>query len=509
MDIRTKLVFALVAVALVSMVAFGAAIYTLAGEPLKETRLNELDGRAQSMKIGLEQVSQGWQDRVSLVASRTQLRRILQAYNRGPSDEAKRQVSRILADARTSVDILESLAVFDPDGGLVASAGWSVEPDFPTGATPISPEERDVVYQGVSHAGGDSLRVGYAANLVLEGERVGILHARLDAQQALVELTEDRSGLGEEGDVMVVIRDAEGIVRVLNRLESESRRLWEAVETRGAQDPVALVLEGREGILEDDLTDELGPPIWAATRSVSGMGWGIVIKLHASEGRKPLRDLEGSLLEIFLSLGAIAIVVGTIVGFRFAKPVYDLARVADRIRAGTLSARAEVHSQDEVGYLARTFNEMAEEMEQKVTLLREFQRYFDVSLDMLCIAGTDGFFKRVNPAFERILGWNEEELLARSFLDFVDPADLEDTQREIDKLAKGIPTISFENRYNCADGSNKLLAWTSYPEEGTGLIYAIARDITQQKEREEWAEKEIKSLRERLKTAEGNRRGNP
>ena len=253
----------------------------------------------------------------------------------------------------------------------------------------------------------------------------------------------------------------------------------------------------------------LGHPIWAATRFVSEMGWGIVIKIHASEGRKPLRDLQESLLEIFLSLGAIAIVVGTIVGFRFAKPVYDLARVADRIRAGTLSARAEVHRQDEVGYLARTFNEMAEEMEQQVTLLREFQRYFDVSLDMLCIAGTDGFFKRVNPAFERILGWNEEELLAQSFLDFVDPSDLEETQREIEKLAKGIPTISFENRYNCADGSQKRLEWTAFPEEDTGLIYAIARDITQEKEREEWAEKEIKSLRERLRGKEEDRRGTP
>ncbi len=100
MDIRTKLVFALVAVALVSMVAFGAAIFTLAGEPLKETRLNELDGRAQSMKIGLEQVSQGWQDRVSLVASRTQLRRILQAYNRSPSDETRRQTARVAAAAK-------------------------------------------------------------------------------------------------------------------------------------------------------------------------------------------------------------------------------------------------------------------------------------------------------------------------------------------------------------------------------------------------------------------------
>jgi len=89
----------------------------------------------------------------------------------------------------------------------------------------------------------------------------------------------------------------------------------------------------------------------------------------------------------------------------------------------------------------------------------------------------------------------------------VDPADLEVTQQEIEKLAQGIPSISFENRYDCADGSQKRLAWTAYPEEGTGLIYAIARDITDQKQREERAEEEIRSLRKRLQDAEKKLRG--
>jgi PAS domain S-box-containing protein len=508
MDIRTKLVFALVGVALGTMVALGTTMSVLADAPLREIRLNALDGRAQSMKAGLEQISQGWKDRVSLVASRTQLRRLLQGYNRAPTEEAKAQISQILADARTSVDIMESLAVFDAEDGLVASAGWSIEPDFPTLPTPLSPEERGVVYQNVSHAGGDSIRVGYAANLFREGERIGVLHARLDAR-ALLDLTQDRIDLGDPGEVMVVVRDDDGIVRVLRQLGEGGPRLWLPVVLRGPQDPAALALQQSEGNLTEGLTDEFGEPIWAAFRYLPETDWGLVIKLKEEEARRPLLSLRDSLVELVLSLGAIAIVVGTILGFRFAKPIYDLARVADRIRAGTLSARAEVLSQDEVGYLARTFNEMAEEMEQKVTLLREFQRYFDVSLDMLCIAGTDGFFKRINPAFERILGWTEEELMAQSFLDFVDPEDLEETQEEIEKLSQGIPTISFENRYNCADGSQKRLAWTAYPEEGTGLIYAIARDITQQKEREEWAEKEIGSLRERLREIENSRRSDP
>ena len=76
---------------------------------------------------------------------------------------------------------------------------------------------------------------------------------------------------------------------------------------------------------------------------------------------------------------------------------------------------------------------------------------------MLCIAGTDGRFRKVNPAFERTLGWTREQLMARPFYDLVHPDDLEATQREVAKLAQGIPTISFENRYQCADGSYRSL----------------------------------------------------
>ncbi|MGD2218452.1 MAG: PAS domain-containing protein, partial [Gemmatimonadales bacterium] len=75
-----------------------------------------------------------------------------------------------------------------------------------------------------------------------------------------------------------------------------------------------------------------------------------------------------------------------------------------------------------------------------------------------------------------------EALLSRPFVDFVHPDDVEPTIREIDRLSHGIPTVSFENRYRCADGTYKHLLWTSFPESETGLLYAVARDITEFKQ---------------------------
>ena len=177
---------------------------------------------------------------------------------------------------------------------------------------------------------------------------------------------------------------------------------------------------------------------------------------------------------------AFAILLGTLLGLRFAKPIHDLATVADEIRGGTLSARAEVHHEDEVGLLARTFNEMADELEQRMTLLHEYRKFFEVSVDMLCIAGTDGYFKRTNPAFEKTLGWSAEDLLTRPFLHFVHPDDIAATQQEVDKLAQGITTASFANRYRCADGTYKRLIWNTYPDPETGLLYAIAHEVAPQ-----------------------------
>src|SRR5207249_9940312 len=89
----------------------------------------------------------------------------------------------------------------------------------------------------------------------------------------------------------------------------------------------------------------------------------------------------------------------------------------------------------------------------------EFSRLFQFALDMLCIAGFDGYFKLVNPAWERVLGYSPEELTSRPWLDFVHPDDLAATIREGEKLVSGVDVIRFRNRYRARDGSYKWLSW--------------------------------------------------
>ena len=115
---------------------------------------------------------------------------------------------------------------------------------------------------------------------------------------------------------------------------------------------------------------------------------------------------------------------------------------------------------------------------------QHLSRFFDLSLDLLCVAGTDGFFKEINPAFQRVLGYSREELLSSGFMEFVHPDDRPATQEAVERLAKGLPVVDFQNRYRAADGSYRWLAWRSAPDPDGVLIYAIARDITEHKQSE-------------------------
>jgi len=115
----------------------------------------------------------------------------------------------------------------------------------------------------------------------------------------------------------------------------------------------------------------------------------------------------------------------------------------------------------------------------------DLNRFFSLSLDLLCIAGFDGYFKRLNPAWELTLGFTEAELMAEPYLSFIHPEDRARTTAEAEKVSAGANAINFENRYRCKDGSYRWLAWQAAPYPQQQVIYALAHDITEQKQAEE------------------------
>jgi len=108
-----------------------------------------------------------------------------------------------------------------------------------------------------------------------------------------------------------------------------------------------------------------------------------------------------------------------------------------------------------------------------------FARLFSPILDLVCVASTDGYFKKLNPAWEQTLGYELEELLNTPFVDFIHPDDIEPTLREVEKQVNGKTVENYVNRYRCKDGSYKWLEWRSTAAIDKTHLVATAREISE------------------------------
>ena len=142
----------------------------------------------------------------------------------------------------------------------------------------------------------------------------------------------------------------------------------------------------------------------------------------------------------------------------------------------------------------------------------ELETFFTLSLDLLCVASLDGYFLRLNPAWTHVLGFDEAELRASPFLDFVHPDDRAATLDAVSALTAGSRLINFENRYRARDGSYRWLEWAAAPSLDQGVIYAAARDVTDRKRADEALKESTENLKQlvtraRRRPAEGRSGG--
>jgi PAS domain S-box-containing protein len=150
--------------------------------------------------------------------------------------------------------------------------------------------------------------------------------------------------------------------------------------------------------------------------------------------------------------------------------------------------------------LARINAALQTEMEERARAEQERERFFDMSLEMLCIIGYDGYFKELNSAWEKTLGWTLEELKARPFVELVHPDDQGGTNSESQRLRMGGNVLDFENRYLTKDGTYRWISWRSSSVPESGLIYGVARDIQEQKQIEQMKNDFVSVVSHELRT---------
>ncbi|MBD3296802.1 MAG: PAS domain S-box protein, partial [Candidatus Omnitrophica bacterium] len=138
-----------------------------------------------------------------------------------------------------------------------------------------------------------------------------------------------------------------------------------------------------------------------------------------------------------------------------------------------------------------------EDITEQKRIEREKNDLFELSIDMFCVAGFDGYFKQLNPAWEKTLGWDRKQLMKVRWAEFIHPDDIHRTSEVLKRLEQGKRLTGFENRFRHADGSYRWFSWNSYPVPERGVILAVARDVTDARLRRE----ELKRAKAKLQAS--------
>ena len=166
--------------------------------------------------------------------------------------------------------------------------------------------------------------------------------------------------------------------------------------------------------------------------------------------------------------------------------IQGIHRPDGELRWLSVSAEPVLDAQGRLVAAVASFADITEQIDQKLELQRqraELDLFFNSSIDLLCIASTEGRFLRLNPEWSHTLGYPLDRLLDIPFLNLVHPEDLRATRAALQRLSNQRPVENFTNRYRCQDGSYRWIEWRSTPVGDR--IYASARDITDQKESSE------------------------
>ena len=439
------------------------------------------------------------EDLLSALARRPKMRDLFQSYAVGRTDVAtfRKQFSQVATDVESGNDVARVVAFADATGKVIAAT----DPSFMDRDLSANPD----VTAGLRSAcfGIPRLIEGRYYSMVTcpalgeenpeaDNESSGVLIEQVDAH-ALTDRLILSSGLGQTGEIRIVARTADNILFIPAPRFSPGKAEFPSRDTPAS----VAAISGSKGVML--CREYTGAEVLAAGRPLPVSGWGLCAHIDLSEAYEPVTRVRNEVLLIELAIFAAALAGSYLLAREFVRPLGELASMAEQFAAGNRQARVAVTSEDELGRLGSSFNRMAEELMVSYSTLeerveartlqlaraeRELDRFFTLSLDMLCILDLEGRIKRLNPAWERILGFSQDEMTTILPIDLLHPEDREKGLGELRRLAEGFEA-SVENRMRCKDGGYRWLSWQATPLPDEGVIYAAARDITERRNADE------------------------
>jgi PAS domain S-box-containing protein len=417
----------------------------------KEIEKRELAGdlvRARTLAAIVDKDLSAAENILTSIAGRETLRHDWQHRNL-PS------IERDLQEARTFEPAFLFASVYEPDGTLrvivpsdpIVGRNFAYR-DWFKGLTAHSQAYVSNVYR--TDAGSKPLVVAVAVPILDDrGNAAGVLMATY----SLDNLAAKFSMLEKGGWPGFAIVDGNGVVAASPKVGAQSAPV--NISLSGL---VGRALQGSEGAGKVSVEGESD---FVGFAPIPGLGWAALYEQPESQALATATRLKRQFRSMSLYLVLIYLITAAFTAF--------LMRREMRLAAANQALNRELGKQ------------IAETQRSR----QEVDNYFMLSLDPLCIAGFDGYFKRVNPAWEKVLGWATQDMVARPFTTFVHPDDRDRTAEVAARLAKGQDVVQFENRYLCKDGSFRWFMWNATTSLEDKVIFATARDVTELKQAQE------------------------
>lgn len=309
--------------------------------------------------MDLNRVHQGWRDKTRLIRNSVELRADIADFIENHDDTAHQALVNILNKTALGVDGVERVTIVNNRGQEVCAVGRAQV----FGEIKLPEGNREISYQGVHLSEEKGLLVAMTAPLVVDDRKVGGLEVIFGSAD-LQAVAGNYTGLGETGEVVVVSRDTSGRPLILHELRHDTDLPNPGlIPSELLTSSLSSVLDGESGIYINQGPDYRGETVWVATRFLAEVGWGIIIKVDASEEGEKADYLRDAMFDIALALSAFAIIGGTLLGFYLARPIHDLALLVERIRHGEVDLRADVQGDDEIAYLGESVNALIDYMQ--------------------------------------------------------------------------------------------------------------------------------------------------
>jgi len=358
MSIRARLTLAFLAISLLPLAVVSIISWTTAERSIREEVLDHLESVATVQAHRLEAILEQNLERLSLVASRTQLRISLERYSREHGAADVQKMNLILTDALASIPSFEAISVLDITGTVVASTEGESIGDRRGGEEFFLRGRDAAVADMIFLDPQGEVKVLLAGPLSLNGQMIGVIVIRSGVDNIL-ELVRDYAGLGRTGETVIAKSGPAGQAIFLTPLRHRpDAALTAAPSPPDAALPIEQALVKREA-LPYDARDYRGQTVLAATRYVKPTGWGLVAKIDRDEALEPLMRLRRTMIIAMLGTALLTALLAALISSTISRPIRELTGIAGRIADGALDERVASRSTDEIGTLAEAFNRMA------------------------------------------------------------------------------------------------------------------------------------------------------